>query len=79
MREPSKTREKLLETAIELVWQSNYCSVGVMEICKRAGVTKGAFYHHFESKADLFYAAAQHHYIPKLLVEPHFFVLTLGV
>ena len=62
MREPAKTREKLLETAIELVWRSNYCSVGVNEICKRAGVTKGAFYHHFESKADLFYAAAQFHW-----------------
>lgn len=60
MREPAKTREKLLETAIALVWQSNYCSVGVEEICKRAGVTKGAFYHHFESKADLFYEAAKH-------------------
>ena len=61
MRNPSETRDRLLETAVELVWQSNYCSVGVAEICKRAGVTKGAFYHHFESKADLFYAAAQHH------------------
>ena len=60
MREPAKTREKLLETAIALVWQSNYCSVGVEEICQRAGVTKGAFYHHFESKADLFYEAAKH-------------------
>lgn len=60
MRDPGKTREKLLDTAIELVWHSNYCSVGVDEICKRAGVTKGAFYHHFDSKADLFYAAAQH-------------------
>lgn len=62
MREPAKTREKLLETAVRLVWQSNYCSVGVNEICEQAGVTKGAFYHHFESKADLFYAAAQHHW-----------------
>lgn len=62
MRDPSKTRERLLQTAIELVWQSNYCSVGVKEICERAGVTKGAFYHHFESKADLFYAAAKHHW-----------------
>lgn len=61
MRNPSETRDRLLETAVELVWQSNYCSVGVAEICKRAGVTKGAFYHHFDSKADLFYAAAQHH------------------
>lgn len=62
MRAPFETREKLLETAIDLVWHSNYCSVGVAEICERAGVTKGAFYHHFESKADLFYAAAQHHW-----------------
>ena len=62
MRSPSETRERLLESAIELVWQSNYCSVGVAEICARAGVTKGAFYHHFASKADLFYAAAQHHW-----------------
>lgn len=62
MRAPSETREKLLQTAIDLVWQSNYCSVGVAEICERAGVTKGAFYHHFESKADLFYAAAQYHW-----------------
>jgi TetR/AcrR family transcriptional repressor of nem operon len=62
MRAPLETREKLLETAIDLVWQSNYCSVGVAEICQRAGVTKGAFYHHFESKADLFYAAAEHHW-----------------
>lgn len=60
MRDPTKTRQKLLETAIALVWQSNYCSVGVEEICKRAGVTKGAFYHHFESKADLFYEAAKY-------------------
>lgn len=60
-RDPGKTREKLLDTAIQLVWQSNYDSVGVNEICTRAGVTKGAFYHHFESKADL-YAAASRHY-----------------
>lgn len=62
MRDAAKTRDKLLETAIDLVWQSNYCSVGVKEICERAGVTKGAFYHHFASKADLFYAAARHHW-----------------
>lgn len=62
MREPIKTRETLLDTAIQLIWQSNYHSVGVNEICARAGVTKGAFYHHFESKADLYYAAAGHYW-----------------
>jgi len=61
-RDAGKTREKLLETAIELVWQSNYDNVGVNEICSRAGVTKGAFYHHFESKADLYLAASRHYW-----------------
>ncbi|MES2604162.1 MAG: TetR/AcrR family transcriptional regulator [Pseudomonadota bacterium] len=56
MNQDTKTR--LLETALELIWQSNYNSVGVNEICKEAGVTKGGFYHHFESKADLFCEAS---------------------
>lgn len=48
------TKQKLLETASELIWKNNYDTVGIAEICKNAGVTKGAFYHHFTSKADLF-------------------------
>lgn len=57
-----ETRNRLLETALELIWQSNYNSVGVNEICKQAGVTKGGFYHHFESKAHLFCAASEHYW-----------------
>lgn len=44
------------------MWDSSYHSVGVSEICKQAGVTKGAFYHHFDTKADLFYAAGHHYW-----------------
>lgn len=51
-----------METAIELIWQSNYTNVGVADICKHAGVTKGSFYHYFETKADLFYEASMHHW-----------------
>ena len=54
-----ETRTKLLETALTLIWGSSYNSVGVNEICKQAGVTKGAFYHHFESKASLFCEATE--------------------
>lgn len=59
---PIDTRTLLLETALNLIWNSNYNSVGVNEICKQAGVTKGSFYHHFESKAELFCEATSHHW-----------------
>ena len=59
---PIDTRTVLLETALELIWSSNYNSVGVNEICKQAAVTKGSFYHHFESKAELFCKATEHYW-----------------
>ena len=62
MRNPAETRDRLLDTAIQLIWQSNYSNVGVNDICCRAGVTKGAFYHHFASKADLYCAASKHYW-----------------
>ena len=58
----ANTRIHLLETALELIWNSNYSEVGVNEICKQAGVTKGSFYHHFKSKAELFCEACSHHF-----------------
>lgn len=60
MNKPHDTKQKLLDTAIDLVWQSSYSNVGVNEICEKAGVTKGCFYHYFDSKAALFQAASEH-------------------
>lgn len=60
MFETTDTRLKLMQTATELIWESNYDNVGIADICKKAGVTKGAFYHHFTSKADLFSSACAH-------------------
>lgn len=59
---PTDTRTTLLETALELIWSSNYNSVGVNEMCKRAGVTKGCFYHHFDSKVELFCQATEYYW-----------------
>ena len=51
------TRERLLETAADLIWRRSYHATGVDAICRACGVQKGCFYHHFESKEELTLAA----------------------
>jgi TetR/AcrR family transcriptional repressor of nem operon len=58
----NSTKERLISTAIELIWQSSYGSVSVDEICKTADVKKGSFYHFFPSKVDLAVAAMEQFY-----------------
>jgi len=47
------TKDKLIESAIELMSSRSYNSVGVQELCDHAEVKKGSFYHFFPSKRDL--------------------------
>ncbi len=61
MRKSFDAKNRLMETAILLIQNSHYDNVGVAEICKQTGVTKGCFYHHFESKGDLFYQASRYY------------------
>ena len=49
-----ETRGRILAAAVECFASSGYDAAGVAEICRRAGVSKGAFYHHFPSKQALF-------------------------
>jgi TetR/AcrR family transcriptional repressor of nem operon len=51
-------RTRLLEAATKLVRRQGYAATSVDEICRAAGVTKGAFFHHFASKDALAIAAA---------------------
>jgi len=53
MKVESETKQKLLNTALDLIWEQSYGSVSVDDICKRAGLLKGSFYHFFHSKSDL--------------------------
>jgi AcrR family transcriptional regulator len=51
-----ETRERLLQAAVDLYSAKGFGGASVEDVVRRAGVTKGAFYHHFESKAHLIMA-----------------------
>ncbi|MET0179212.1 MAG: TetR/AcrR family transcriptional regulator, partial [Novosphingobium sp.] len=53
-------RRALLGAAHELVRRQGWAATSVDQLCAHAGVTKGAFFHHFASKEGLGVAAAQH-------------------
>ena len=44
------TRRKIIETAVELFGEIGYGETGLADVLQRAGVSKGAFYYHFDSK-----------------------------
>jgi AcrR family transcriptional regulator len=50
-----ETRDRLLEAAETSFAQHGFDATAVAKICQVAGVTKGAFYHHFSSKQEVFF------------------------
>lgn len=49
-----KTETAILNAALELMRKDGFDAVTVRDICSYAGITTGAFYHHFKSKEELF-------------------------
>jgi TetR/AcrR family transcriptional repressor of nem operon len=53
-------RASLLDAAVTVIRSKGYAATTVDDVCAAAGVSKGAFFHHFESKEALAVAAADH-------------------
>ncbi|WP_455351351.1 TetR/AcrR family transcriptional regulator [Streptomyces sp. SYSU K217416] len=62
MGRTSTARERLLDAACSLMLSRGYGTIGVAEICARADVKKGSFYHFFESKQALTIEAVNTHW-----------------
>lgn len=58
-RSKPTARDKILAAAVSVVRAKGYAATTVDDLCAAAGVTKGAFFHHFKSKEDLGVAAAE--------------------
>lgn len=61
-RKPAKqdAKAKLLDAALNVIRTKGYAATSLDELCSKAGVTKGAFFHHFKNKDALGVAAADH-------------------
>ena len=56
LRNPERTRNRLLQAAFREVFRHGFQSAGIDAILSATNVTKGALYHHFDSKEALGYA-----------------------
>src|ERR1700744_3088217 len=59
LRNSERTRERLLQAASREIYRSGFQSASLDTILAVAGVTKGALYHHFDSKEALGYAVVE--------------------
>lgn len=55
-RDPDRTRERLLEAGFHEIYRHGFQPASLDAVADRAGVTKGALYHHFPGKHALGYA-----------------------
>ncbi len=59
-RKTAPARHKLLEAALAVIREKGYVATTVDQLCARAGVAKGSFFHHFKDKEALAVAAADY-------------------
>src|SRR3984885_3276566 len=54
-----ETREQLIESTRELLWERGYVGTSPRAIQRRSGAGQGSMYHHFDGKHDLALAAIE--------------------
>jgi TetR/AcrR family transcriptional regulator, transcriptional repressor for nem operon len=63
MGRTSDANERLMDAALDLIWEQSYGAVTIDDICKRADVKKGSFYYFYDSKSDLAISALERFWV----------------
>ncbi len=59
MKSETASRERLLDGALAAIRENGYAATTVDDVCRRAKLSKGSFFHYFRSKDDLALAAIE--------------------
>lgn len=57
------TKDSIIEVAFKLFQTNSYEGVSIRDICAEMGFTKGALYHHFKNKEELFMAVVDKYFV----------------
>jgi AcrR family transcriptional regulator len=68
-RDPQATRDQILEAAFRAVYEQGLAATSLDDVLAKAGVTKGALYHHFEGKQALGCALVDERLAPMVLAQ----------
>jgi len=72
MDAPASTRDRIVQTAMELFWRKGYGSTSIADILETAGVNSGSLYYFFRGKQELLVAVLEAYRdgIGPMLLEP---------
>jgi AcrR family transcriptional regulator len=70
------SKKQILQTALKLFLKNSYKEVSLRDIVKEVGLTKGAFYHYYTSKDELFREVVKYFYNHMLITDYHNFPRT---
>lgn len=65
-----QTRKKILDVCTEILSRCTFDEMNISMICKKAGISVGAFYHHFKNKSDIIielYRDIDEHFMKEIL------------
>ncbi|WNO07515.1 TetR/AcrR family transcriptional regulator [Teredinibacter sp. KSP-S5-2] len=66
-RDPEATRRHILEVTAQAMCENGYKATSLSDIIDKAGVSKGALYHHFANKQELGHAVFEEVYVKQFL------------